>query len=184
MNNAPRSLCIAVLVSLIAAAAAAAPPPSHVNQPVVEHVVLEGVVSPDGGACTWLYRGLGHGSQVPAVLVPAGRRLVITDVEWQVYGNQGAFSPADSLWVEIRLTDDGPVGTYRVFLSRTLPGLGQSLVGASEQLTTGFTVAPKTSMCALPYGVHGETDPLLTVYNVLLRGYLIGAGTATPGPTS
>jgi hypothetical protein len=175
---------MALLVPLIATATVAAPPPSHLDQPVVEHVVLEGVGSPDGGACSWRYRGPGHGAEVPPVLVAAGRRLVITDVEWQVYGNQGAFSPTDSLWVEIRLTDDGPVGTYRVFLSRTLPGLGQSLVGASEQLTAGFTVAPRTSICALPYGVHSKANTLLTLYNVLLRGYLIGSGTATPGPTS
>jgi hypothetical protein len=165
MSTATRSFRQALLVSLLATAAGAGPPPSHLGQPVVEHVVLEGVVSADGGACAWRYRGPGHGEEVPSVLVPAGRRLVITDVEWQVHGNQGAFAATDSLWIEIRLSDGGPVGTYRVFLSRTLPGGGQSLVGASEQSTTGFTVAARTSMCLLPYGVHRETGTLLTVHN-------------------
>jgi hypothetical protein len=182
MNAASRILS-PTLLSVLFAAAAGAQPPSHMNQPVLEHVVLEGTVSRDGRACAWEYRGPGNPPEAHPVLVPVGRRLVITDVEWQVYGDQGAFLATDSLWVEIRLTQY-PAATYRVFLSRTLPGLGQALVGESAQLTTGFPVASNTEMCALAYGVNSKPNTRLAIYNILLRGYLVGVGPLTPGPTS
>lgn len=187
-NTTPRTrlLHLALPISFAATAVTGTPPtpPSHLNQPVLEHVVLEGFISPDGRACSWSREGVNGPPYPAAFLVPAGRRLVVTDVEWQVYGDKGAFSAADSLWVEIRLTDeDGPNNTRRVFLSRTLPGLGQALVGASEQTTTGFTVAPKTSMCAMPFGANSAAATHLTIYTILLHGYLIGAGNLTVGPT-
>ena len=165
---------------------------AHTGQPITEHVVLEGYQGQFSDAALICdFRPL-PAKDERAFLVPDGHRLVVTDVEWQAVptvGDGGHHFPAGaSAWAQVMLASmekDGPFS--RVFRSRTVHATQETAaLGTSEQLTTGFTVPPKTRICFFArHSVSASsgaksaflTDVPLGGYGnmggVILRGYVI-----------
>ena len=103
--------------------------------------------------------------------VPAGKALVITDVDWQYIHPQGAAAAGQiqvlRLFVENLAT---PINTRRAFESAiTLGSLGEG--GVSEAMTTGFVVSSKARVC--PDVFPGPQGPPSGLQHLILRGYLI-----------
>jgi hypothetical protein len=108
--------------------------------------------------------------------VPAGRHLVITDVEWTVDALSTGLSLIPGGTVRTRL-QIGSGDTFNpVFLSRTVEvGPEGGRITGSEQLTTGVVVAPKTAIC--PSSAEFTAGPSISarLLEIVLRGYLINA---------
>ena len=103
--------------------------------------------------------------------VPAGKALVITDVDWQYIHPQGAAAASQiqvlRLFVENLVN---PSQTRRAFESAiTLSSLGEG--GVSEAMTTGFVVSSKARVC--PDVFPGPQGPPSGLQHLILRGYLI-----------
>jgi hypothetical protein len=103
--------------------------------------------------------------------VPAGKALVITDVDWQYIHPQGATAASQiqvlRLFVENLAT---PSHTRRAFESAiTLSSRGEG--GVSEAMTTGFVVSSKARVC--PDVTPGPQGPPSGLQHLILRGYLI-----------
>jgi hypothetical protein len=132
---------------------------SHQGQDVSEHVVLRDgsltgrfeAVCPATSSFKdrTLFRVWPDGTQASEpFLVPAGRQLVITDVEWTVdaLGTGLPLTPGETVRTRVQI---GSGTTFnKVFLSRSVEvGSERGRVSGSEQLTTGFVVAPNTAIC-------------------------------------
>ena len=108
--------------------------------------------------------------------VPAGRRLVITDVDWTVSGTTLGLSLAPGATVRTRIQIGNGSTLTTVFLSRTVQvDSAGTYVAGTEQLTTGFVVAPNTSIC--PASVEFSSGALIAanLIEFVLRGYLVNA---------
>lgn len=104
------------------------------------------------------------------------QRLVITDVEWSAHGlNNSALTADNTLRLSIYVMADANTFTQPVFVSRGIDitsANASGRPGSSEQLTTGFIVAPGAIICpsvALEDRFGGATAFL---DNIVLRGYL------------
>jgi hypothetical protein len=182
----PTVACLVVAAVTLTGEPAAAQV-SHLGQNISDHVVLR-----DGSlagryvddVCTsgsfkgkGLFRVSPDGTLASAPFtVPAGRRLVITDVDWTVSGTTLGLSlaPGATVRTRIQIGNGSPLTT--VFLSGTVQvDSGGTYVAGSEQLTTGFVVAPNTSIC--PSAVEFSSGALISANLVefALRGYLINA---------
>jgi hypothetical protein len=99
---------------------------------------------------------------------------VITDVEWTVDALSTGVSLTPGETVRAQLLIGSGTTFNRVFLSRTVEvGSGSGRVSGTEQLTTGFGVAPNTAICpnAAEFGVNIVKAARLI--ELVLRGYLI-----------
>lgn len=181
-----------VLGAALVAGSAAAQPVSHLGQRIEDHIVLTGWSSPQGSLyiCDWHHVPPdGRVSQNPPdYSIPAGRRLVVTDVEW--FANwmdaQGGYT-IDAVDMRIYLSQGSLYDVNAlspVFRSRTVPMPVQATgdrvprAGSNEQLTTGFVVAAGTEICAVTQGLLGTSGGGFTEYlpgEATLRGYLIDA---------
>lgn len=149
------------------------------NVKASQHVVLEVVGGINGGCGPGkmdFIRNLSDGTNQsgPGGLgwrVPAGRALVVTDVDWQYVHPQGA---ADAGKIQVlRLFIESlasPGDSFRAFESTiTLSPQGQG--GISEAATSGFVVTSKARIC--PNVFPGPQGPPFGLQHLILRGYLI-----------
>ena len=108
--------------------------------------------------------------------VPAGKHLVITDVEWTVDALSTGLSLIPGGTVRTRLQIGSGDTFNQVFLSRTVEvGAESGRITGSEQLTTGVVVAPKTAIC--PGSAEFNSNAVISarLLEIVLRGYLINA---------
>lgn len=186
MARLPTVACL-VLAAVALTSEPVAAQVSHLGQNVSDHVVLR-----DGSlagryvddVCTsgsfkgrGLFRVSPDGTLASAPFtVPAGRRLVITDVDWTVSGTTLGLSLAPGATVRTRIQIGNGSTLTTVFLSATVQvESGGTYVAGSEQLTAGFVVAPNTSIC--PSAVEFSSGALISanLIEFTLRGYLINA---------
>ena len=163
---------IAILTVVFFAAAAQAASNTHIGQKASQMVTLEVVGAV--GVCSAMptaflplefVRNRADGTVDPyppsAATPPAGKVLVITDVDWQWAGG-----PADStailrLW-RVNLADPGI--DHRVFESAVhLDGSGAG--GISEGATAGFVVSSAATICVDALGTG-------SLQHLILHGYL------------
>ena len=105
--------------------------------------------------------------------VPAGKLLVVTDVDWWLADFREPFAPGYSTYFELALEHQvgNYISTYRVFIDTGISD-PQNRLGRSVSMTTGFVVAPDTRICPFAQ-VAPSNDPDLLRLHVILRGYLI-----------
>ena len=182
-----RVACL-VFAAVALTAEPAAAQVSHVGQNINDHVVLRdgtlgGRYYVDDVCTSGSFKGKGlfrvspDGTLASAPFtVPEGRRLVITDVEWTVSGTTVGYSLAAGATVRTRIQIGNSSTLTPVFLSRTVQVESTgTYVSGSEQLTTGFVVAPNTAIC--PSSVEFSSGALISanLIEFVLRGYLINA---------
>ena len=160
---------------------------SHQGQDINDHVVLRDgsyagrglpvcpPFTPFAGRA--LYRVFPDGTKATdPFTVPAGRQLVITDVEWMVDATaQGQpLTPGETVGTQVQV---GSVGTFNtVFRSSTVQvGPESGRVFGNEQLSTGFAVAPNTAICPGSAAFGAGLVRSVRLLEVVLRGYLIDA---------
>jgi hypothetical protein len=180
----PAVACLVVAAVTLPAQPAAAQV-SHLSQNINDHVVLrDGSLSgryADDVCTSGSFKGKGlfrvspDGAVASAPFtVPDGRRLVITDVDWTVSGTTLGYSLAAGATVRTRIQIGNGTTLTPVFLSGTVQvGSAGTYVSGSEQLTTGFVVAPNTTIC--PSSVEFSSGALIAanLIEFVLRGYLI-----------
>lgn len=150
-------------------------PDTHMGTAPSDMVVLEIV----GGVQGLMFvRNLANGQSEPAGVdgwqVPAGRVLVITDVDWQ-YRHPNGFRGGGEVQLFrlfLQNLDDAYSPGVRVFESPvTLSYRGEG--GASESMTTGFCVTANARI--RPDVFPGPIGPPSGLQHALLRGYLMDA---------
>jgi hypothetical protein len=181
-----------VLACVMVSAAALAGEPAaaqinHLGQDVSDHVVLrDGMLSGRGDpVCPssasfqgrGLFRLLPDGTKATErFVVPAGRQLVITDVEWTVDALPTGGPLTAGATVRTRLQIGSGTTFNPVFLSRTvLVGSERGAVSGSEQLTTGFAVASGTAICPGSTEFGPNIVRSARLIEIVLRGYLINS---------
>lgn len=109
--------------------------------------------------------------------VPAGRLLVVTDVDWWLADFRHPFQPGFATYFDLALehTVNNLTTTFRVFRD-TLLNDPQNRLGRSVSMTAGFVVAPDTRICSFAQVAPSNDNDILRI-DVILRGYLID-GTA------
>ena len=124
-----------------------------------------------------LFRVLPDGTRASEPFtVPAGRQLVITDVEWTVDALSTGLSLIPGGTVRTRVQIGSGDTFNQVFMSGTVEvGTESGRITGSEQLTTGFVVAPKTAIC--PASAEFSSNAVISarLLEIVLRGYLINA---------
>jgi hypothetical protein len=178
-----KALTLAVFTALAVALSPAAAV-THLVQPVAAtHVTL--VDGPSGpnpcGTLSFLDRSFfrvfpnATTSALPFV-VPPGRNLVVTDVEWSAYGGPLGTSPlvaGRTLRLKIFLVAGASSG--QVFSSRGITLDSNSAAGrpgSSEQLTAGFVVGPGVSICPVVNQEDPSFGAAVFIDGIVLRGYL------------
>ena len=148
--------------------------PSHLGQTIGSHVTLELVgginggfgpeslgwvrILPDGG----IEAGPGGGNYV----VPARKRLVVTDVDWQ-YDDHGTSNAGAA--VTLRLFIVGASGEDRRLMETTIVLSAKGQGGTVAQWTAGGVFGPGTKI-----GIDTTTLPTANrLQHVMLHGYLI-----------
>lgn len=112
-------------------------------------------------------RSLPDGSiSAEAFRVPAGRQLVVTDVDW--YYSSGAVGQVLILSLVVENLAE-PEKRARAFESTIRLG-PDGVGGASERMTTGFVVGPAARVCVETRNGPIGSPPRLS--KILLRGYL------------
>ena len=159
---------------------------THLMQPTTaSHVMLVGGASGPNlcGSLSFQNRSFfqsfpnGTQSTTPFV-VPMGKKLVVTDVEWSAYGGPlgtNLLSPGNTLRLTIALTQTGS-SAAQVFVSRgitldTYTAGGRP--GSSEQLTAGFVVSPGVSICPSAYQESPNSGASVYIDRIILRGYIV-----------
>ena len=147
---------------------------SHLGQAVANHVTLELVGGINGGygpeQLGWI-RILPSGSIQPGpgggnYVVPKGKQLVITDVDWQ-YDDHGTAN-AGAL-VTLRLFVVSPKGDDRRMIESTIVLSPAGQGGTVTSWTAGAVFGPGTTI-----GI--DTSPLSSAHRLqhaMLHGYLI-----------
>jgi hypothetical protein len=176
--------CVAVAAMALAGEPAAAQI-SHQGQNISDHVVLrDGSLSGRGlPVCPptasfkdkALFRVFPDGTRAAEPFtVPPGRLLVVTDVEWTVNALSGGPSLTAGATVRTRVSIGSDMTFDQVFLSRTVEvGSERGYVSGNEQLTTGFVVAPNTTICADSAEFGSNAVKSARLIELVLRGYLI-----------
>jgi len=112
--------------------------------------------------------------------VPEGHSLVITDVEWAAYGGPlGTLPLAAGNTLRMWITLEVPGSAVQVFSSRgvtldTFSATGRP--GTSEQLTTGFVVDPRVTICPRASQLSPSSAASEYIDYIILRGYIIPKG--------
>lgn len=153
------------------------PPRAHTGQSPREHVVLTRDPSiPNGCGLqqSEFFRLFADGTKASTPFrVPAGRLLVVTDVDWWLANFKSPGVAGYSVYFELALEHQQLplITTYRVFrdVGITDP---QNRLGRSVPMTTGFVVAPNTRICPFAQVADDPNTDLLRL-TVILRGYLI-----------
>jgi len=158
---------------------------SHQGQDISEHVVLrdgsltgrfEAVCPPTASfKDRALFRVLPDGTRASdPFMVPGGRQLVITDVEWTVDALATGLPLTPGATVRTRLQIGSATTFNPVFLSRTVEVSSErGSVSGSEQLTTGFVVASNTAICPGSAEFSAGAVKSARLIELVVRGYLI-----------
>jgi hypothetical protein len=174
-----------VVVAAVVAVEPAAAQISHQGQDISEHVVLRdgSLTGRFEGVCPAtasfkdraLFRVWPDGSPASEPFtVPAGRLLVITDVEWTVDALAVGLPLTPGETVRTRLQIGSGTTFNQVFLSRSVEvGSERGRVTGSDQLTTGFVVASNTAICPGSAEFNSATVKSARLIELVLRGYLI-----------
>ena len=180
-----RPLACVMVAAMALAGEPAAAQISHQGQDISDHVVLRDgslggrglPVCPPNASFKdkALFRVFPDGTRASdPFTVPSGRQLVVTDVEWTVNGLSAGPSLTSGATVRTRLHIGSDTSFEQVFLSRTVQvGSERGNVSGSEQLTTGFAVAPNTTICADSAEFSSNTVRSARIVELVLRGYLI-----------
>jgi hypothetical protein len=174
--------CVLLLGGFMSSTAKAT---THLIQPgSVRHITLTGGASGPNvcGSLSFLNRSFfqsfpnGTQDSTPFV-VPANRKLIVTDVEWSAYGGPlgtNPLSPGRTLRLMIALTQTGSAAA-QVFVSRGITLDNYSATGrpgSSEQLTAGFVVEPGVSICPVAIQEEPTFGASVFIDRIILRGYL------------
>lgn len=153
----------------------------HLGQRASAHVVLEVAGGWDGGcgvAELDFSRTLSNGTSdmvnvnsVGAFRVPAGKALVVTDVDWQYVHPNGAAAAGTvqtlRLFIENLATPDDGLRAFESAITLSTTGAG----GASEHMTSGFVVSSSARIC--PDVSPGPDGPPFGLQHLIVRGYLV-----------
>ena len=200
MHRRAVGLGAAALALVLAPDAASAQPVSHLSQPPAEHVVLLGSIPGTVGiaqeVCSFarVTPDADPTARLQVFEIPPGRRLVITDVEWEAAGllrhqPEAGFHPFEWIdwWPDTAVVfvlgftaTEFPRPLLPVFQSRSvLVSEKGAAVAGNEELTTGVVVAPGTLLCGRAHAVSFDSQQSVLVRRralltrVILRGYLI-----------
>ncbi len=136
---------------------------SHLGIKPEDHVVLE-LVATEEPTGAWQRNFPDAATQFP-FLVPEGRYLVITDVDWQFQLAEDPQPQNVTFRLFVAPLDD-LTNSYRVLNSTTmLDDMGYG--GRSEAMTTGFVVAESATI------VWDSIPATEQVVHIQLRGYLV-----------
>lgn len=118
----------------------------------------------------------GTQSATPFV-IPADKKLVITDVKWSAYGGGQltALTQGRSLTLGIYLLTPGGQYPYPVFSSAPITLSADDITGrpgGAEHLTAGFVVGPNVSICPSASQSSPSWYAVANVDQVVLQGYL------------
>jgi hypothetical protein len=168
----------------------AAPPLTHLNQPAIsDHVMLIDQAIPGGSKiCGTLsfqdrafFQAFPDGTLATRPFeVPENSNLVITDVEWSAYGGPLGTNPlAAGNTLRLRIFLAVPMSSVQVFSSRgitldTFSATGRP--GSSEQLTAGFVVDPRVTICPTVSQLMPSSTASVYIDSIILRGYVIPKG--------
>jgi hypothetical protein len=161
--------------------------PTHLNQPVItDHVMLvDHAVHGGSSICNTLsfqdrafFQAFPDGTVGEKPFeIPEGYSLVVTDVEWAAYGGPLGTNPLASgntlrMWITLEV----PGSSAQVFMSRgvtldTFSAAGRP--GTSEQLTAGFVVNPKVTICPRASQLSPSSAASSYIDTIILRGYVI-----------
>jgi hypothetical protein len=147
---------------------------SHLGQAIANHVTLELVGGINGGygpdSLGWIRilpnGGIQAGPAGGNFVVPRGKRLVVTDLDWQ-YDDHGTTN-AGAL-VTLRLFVVSPSGDDRRMMESTLVLSPAGQAGTVTSWTAGAVFGPGTK-------IGTDTFPLPTAHHLqhaMLHGYLI-----------
>ena len=185
MRYPTRVACVVVAAMALTGDPAAAQM-SHQGQDISEHVVLRDgnlpgraeSVCPAGGSFSdrTLFRVMPDGTReaIPFT-VPAGRHLVVTEVEWTVDAHTttgNALTSGATVGTRVRI---GSGATFNaVFNSRTVEvGAERGRVTGSDQLTTGFVVGAGAVICPSASEFSANLVRSARLIEIVFRGYLI-----------
>lgn len=190
-----RSISTANVFALLTIAAAAtvstAEAATHLQQATSStHVTLVTKDIPNGGPANIcpdagfkgmnFYRvGPDGTTEATAFEVPQNQALVVTDLEWLARGglvNSAPFTVDVDLHMDITLVKAGVPASGNIVYSSPMIDVDsrhvKSLLGATDNMTSGFTVGTGVSIC--PRTVQHNTSGITPVrtYRVVLHGYL------------
>jgi hypothetical protein len=140
------------------------------NVPINDHVVLVG--DPGGGFCfsgdlPFNRRMLTTGQIVP-FSIPAGRTLVITDVNWRWNDNQNRFPNVHQLLKIYLIGGASTSGSVVALAGAQLDGT--SFGSANISMPSGFPAASGTTVCGNFRTGFTESPAVFT--DTVIRGYL------------
>jgi hypothetical protein len=111
--------------------------------------------------------------------VPSGQYLVVTDVEWTARGGLDSVKNLVANWalrLDINLVKPGNLGTNNLVYQS--PGIMvdpmsiNGILGASDNLTSGFVVGPGTYICPQAYQIIPNSWIAQRLAKIVLHGYL------------
>ena len=163
-----------------AAPTLAQPVSSHLGQKINEHVMLIDVFGPPNNFCSTVsftdrefHRVFPDGTRDPIPFdVPAGRLLVLTDVEWNAYGGPNGtniLSANSTLVFQLAVGNNVVMSSYVPLDADSANGRP----GKSEHMTTGIVVAPGARICPIAGQVQPSSVAASFLDRVFLRGYTI-----------
>ena len=156
---------------------------SHLSQPIGNHVMLvtgyisggsKGCLGGVGGPLVRVYPSGGTSST--EYVVPKGKILVLTDVEWRVILGDPKGGEALTLIISAEGSGYYPFRSSVAVLTAEQANLGAGLamLGASDQLTAGFQIGEGKRLCMrLSYATGTVERDRIADPQVSLRGYLI-----------
>jgi hypothetical protein len=141
----------------------------NLNVPIDDHVVLHG--DREGGFCfsgdlPFNRRVLPTGQIVP-FSIPAGRTLVITDVNWRWNDNQNRFANRHQT-LTVYLIGSGSTSNLVALAGAQLDG--RSSGSANIAMPSGFPAASGTTVCGNFF--TGFTGSPAIFIDTVIRGYL------------
>ena len=169
------SLWIMIMLSISAVEAANK---THLGQKIEDHIMLTSDFvdeAPCGGLSfenKAFFQVFPNGTHSESPFQLASGRLVITDVEWSVFGTVlgDPLLPNQTLRLSISL-GDGP----RVFQSELTVDAdsAEGRPGKSEYAATGFVVAPGVAICPDANELTHSGFLGVRIEHIVLRGYVI-----------
>jgi hypothetical protein len=118
-------------------------------------------------------------SEATAFVVPRGQSLVVTDIEWLARGgleNTSPFAADVGLHMDITLVKAGVPASGNVVYSSPVIDVDSkhvnAVLGATDNMTSGFTVGPGVSICPGTFQFDASKVLAVKTYRVILHGYV------------
>ena len=153
---------------------------AHLGQKIEEHVMLVSVPGPPNNFCGTnsfrdreFHQVFPDGTRDPSPFsVPAGRLLVITDVEWNAFGGPNGtnvLAANSTLVFQLAVGNNVVMSSYVPLDANSANGRP----GTSEHMTTGIVAAPGARICPFVTQTQPASGAAAFLDQVYLRGYLI-----------